>query len=228
MSYIENTMIEKKNTSGISGKGSRFIRKDRNSRNQDFHDLILTPYENLLALLGIIMYIIVFIITIPILLYKFKFITFLKLYFLNTDQVATVISFHEGVFKHIFKYIYNDTGPFIGFLSQSLINWSVLMGLFYVVITESRKKTVNDALSKLGFMLFLTYLLPGRYLIKLQEWFYNKIGGKYIYNKFDINGLYTILFGFCLVISTIIIEDIMVKNFSGNVKHFLDTLFKTI
>ena len=63
------------------------------------------------------MYIIVFIITIPILLYKFKFITFLKLYFLNTDQVATVISFHEGAFKHIFKYIYNDTGPFMRFIS---------------------------------------------------------------------------------------------------------------
>lgn len=228
MSYIENTMIERKYTSGISGKGSKFIRKDTNSRNQDFQDLILTPYENYRAILGILIYIIVFIITIPMMLYKLNLMTFLKLYFLNTDQLATVISFHEGMFKNIFKYIYNDTGPLIGYLSQSLINWSVLMGLFYVIITESRKKTVNDALSKLGFMLFITYLLPSRYLIKLQEWFYRKIARKHMYNNIDMIGLYTILFGLSLIIVTISIENFLVKNFSGKVKHLLDWFFKSI
>ena len=112
MSYIENTMIERKYTSGISGKGSKFIRKDINSRNQDHHDVILTQYENYRAILGIIIYIIVFIITIPMMLYKLNLMTFLKLYFLNTDQIATVISFDKGLFKNIFKYIYNDTGKF--------------------------------------------------------------------------------------------------------------------
>jgi len=228
MSYIENTMIEKKNTSGISGKGSRFIRKDTNSRNQDFHDIILTQYENYRAILGIIIYIIVFIITIPMMLYKLNLMTFLKLYFLNTDQIATVVSFDKGIFKNIFKYIYNDTGPLIGYLSQSLINWTVLMGLFYVIITESRKKTVNDGLSKLGFMLFITYLLPSRYLIKLQEWFYRKIGKKHMYNNIDMSGLYTILFGLFLVTVTVSIEDFLVKNFSGKVKHLLDWFFKFI
>lgn len=228
MSYIENTMIERKYTSGISGKGSKFIRKDRNSRNQDHQDVILTPYENFRAILGIIIYITVFIITIPMMLYKLNLMTFLKLYFLNTDQIATVVSFDKGIFKNIFKYIYNDTGPLIGYLSQSLINWTVLMGLFYVIITESRKKTVNDALSKLGFMLFITYLLPSRYLIKLQEWFYRKIGRKHMYDNIDINGFYTILFGLSLVIVTISIEDFLVKNFSGKVKLLLDWFFKSI
>ena len=228
MSYIENTMIERKYTSGISGKGSKFIRKDINSRNQDHHDVILTQYENYRAILGIIIYIIVFIITIPMMLYKLNLMTFLKLYFLNTDQIATVVSFDKGIFKNIFKYIYNDTGPLIGYLSQSLINWTVLMGLFYVIITESRKKTVNDALSKLGFMLFITYLLPSRYLIKLQEWFYRKIGRKHMYDNIDINGFYTILFGLSLVTVTISIEDFLVKNFSGKVKLLLDWLFKSI
>lgn len=228
MSYIENTMIERKYTNGISGKGSKFIRKDVNSRNQDHHDVILTQYENYRAILGIIIYIIVFIITIPMMLYKLNLMTFLKLYFLNTDQIATVVSFDKGIFKNIFKYIYNDTGPLIGYLSQSLINWTVLMGLFYVIITESRKKTVNDALSKLGFMLFITYLLPSRYLIKLQEWFYRKIGKKHMYNNIDMSGLYTILFGLSLVTVTISIEDFLVKNFSGKVKLLLDWLFKTI
>lgn len=228
MSYIENTMIERKYTSGISGKGSKFIRKDINSRNQDHHDVILTQYENYRAILGIIIYIIVFIITIPMMLYKLNLMTFLKLYFLNTDQIATVVSFDKGIFKNIFKYIYNDTGPLIGYLSQSIINWSVLMGLFYVIITESRKKTVNDALSKLGFMLFITYLLPSRYLIKLQEWFYTKIGRKHMYNNIDINGLYTILFGLFLVTVTISVEDIAIRKFSGNIKQLLDWGLKVI
>ena len=221
MNYIENT-------SRISSTGSKFIRKDSNSRSQAYNDVSLTQFEQNRAILGIIIYITVFIIIIPLILYKLQFLTFLKLYFLNTDLIATVISFDKGIFKNIFKYIYNDTGPVIGYLSQSLINWTVLMGLFYVIITESRKKTVNDALSKLGFMLFITYLLPSRYLIKLQEWFYRKIGRKHMYDNIDINGFYTILFGLSLVTVTISIEDFLVKNFSGKVKLLLDWLFKSI
>jgi hypothetical protein len=228
MNTIQPIISKPGYTSGISGPGSKFIRQDANSRNQDYHDIHLTRYEQIRAIVGLLIYIIIFIIIIPITLYKLGYTTFLKLYFLNTDLLATTISYDKGIFRNIFKYIYNDTGPLIGFISQSLINWTVLMGLFYLIITESRKKPVNVALSKVGFMLFITYLLPSRFIIKLQEWFYNFIGSKKEYNNVDINGIITILFGFILVFLVIGFEDFIVEHFSNPAKKILDYFFKVL
>ncbi len=228
MNTIKPIPSNREYTSGISGPGSKYIRRDPNSRNQDYQDVHLTTYEQIRAIVGLLIYVTIFIIIIPITLYKLGYTTFLKLYFLNTDLLATTISYDKGIFRNIFKYIYNDTGPLIGFLSQSLINWTVLMGLFYLIITESRKKPVNDALSKVAFMLFITYLLPSRFIIKLQEWFYNYTGGKKTYHNIDINGIFTILFGFVLVILVIGLEDFIVEHFSNSAKKILDNIFKVL
>ena len=228
MNISEKTINERSYTSGVEGPASKLVRRDPNSRNQDYHDIKLTNYEQMRAIIGIIIYISIFIILIPIILYKLGFTNFLKLYFLNTDLIATTISYDKGIFKNIFKYIYNDTGPLIGFMSQSIINWFVLMGLFYLIITESRKKPVTDALSKVGFMLFITYLLPSRFIIKLQEWFYSYTGGKNAYYNIDITGIITILFGLILVILVISFEDLIVKHFSRYAKNLLDYIFKVL
>ena len=42
------------------------------------------------------------------------------------------------------------------FLSQSIINWSVLMGLFFIIATEAKKKQITTVLSKVAFILFIT------------------------------------------------------------------------
>ena len=228
MNAIQPITFDRGFTSGVSGPGSKFVRRDPNSRNQDYQDVHLTLYEQLRAILGLLIYVTIFIILVPIIVYKLGYTSFLKLYFLNTDLLATTISYDKGIFRNIFKYIYNDTGPLIGFLSQSLINWTVLMGLFYLIITESRKKPVNDALSKVAFMLFITYLLPSRFIIKLQEWFYNYSGGKKEYYNIDINGIITILFGLVLVILVIGFEDFVVEHFSDSVKKILDYIFKVL
>lgn len=228
MNTIQPLPSNRGSTTGISGPGSKFISRDANSRNQDHHDVHLNTYEQIRAIIGLIIYVTIFIIIIPITLYKLGYIKFLKLYFLNTDLLATVISYDKGIFKNIFKYIYNDTGPLIGFLSQTLINWTVLMGLFYLIITESRKKPVNDALSKVGFMLFITYLLPSRFIIKLQEWFYNYSRVKITYHNIDINGIFTMLFGLVLVILVIGFEDLIIKYFSNSAKKLLNYIFKVI
>jgi hypothetical protein len=228
MNITEKTINDRPYTSGVEGTASKLVRRDPNSRNQDYHDIKLSNYEQIRAIIGIIIYVSIFIILIPIILYKLGFTNFLKLYFLNTDLIATTISYDKGIFKNIFKYIYNDTGPLVGFMSQSIINWFVLMGLFYLIITESRKKPVNDALSKVGFMLFITYLLPSRFIIKLQEWFYGYAGGKDTYYNIDITGIITILFGLILVILVIGFEDLIVKHFSFYAKKLLDYIFKVL
>lgn len=210
------------------GQGCRFIRRDINSRNQEHHDVYLTNREKMVAILGVIIYVTLFIVIIPITLYKVGFTTFLKLYFLNTDLIATVISFDKGIFKNLFKYLYNDTGPFIGFISQSIINWSVLMGLFFIIATEAKKKQITTVLSKVAFILFITYLLPGRYIIKLQEWFYNFVNQKTTNYNIKLSGILSILFGFILVILLITFEDYSIYFLSDYVKKIFDNIFKLL
>lgn len=221
-------ILEKQPTSGIKGPGSKFIRRDPNSRNQDHHHVHLTIYENLRALFALIIYITIFIVIIPILLHKNGFTNFLKVYFLNTDLIATTISFDKGIFKNLFKYLYNDTGPLVGFISQSIINWLVLMGLFYIILTEGKKQSVSESLSKVGFILFITYLLPSRFLIKFQEDFYKKIGGKKYFNDININGLFTIIFGLCMVFMLIMFENFIIDTFSHSFKEKIEYVLMTI
>ena len=208
--------------------GARYIKRDRNSRNQDHHDKKLTNKQKVQGLLGLIIFISVFIILIPLGMYKLGFVTLAKLYFVNTDLIATTISFDKGPFRNIFKYLYNDTGPFIGYLSQNLINWSVLLGLFYIMINESKKEKISSPLSKVAFILLITYLLPGRYIIKLQEEYYKYAGGRKMFKGYDLTGIKTVLLGFTVVFLLISFEDFCIHKFSKRVENIIDKLFKFI
>ena len=126
-------------------------------------------------------------------------VNFWKLYFVNTDMIATIISFDKGPFANIFKYLYNDTGPLIGFISQSVINWSVLIGLFYIMLSEGRNKKVSEGLSKIAFILFITYLLPGRFIVSWMEDFYRFLVG-ILHNQGINAGLITMVIGLVFAI----------------------------
>ena len=222
----ENSKIKQK-IKHLHGPGSKFIKMDPHSRKKDHYDTQLTYSEKMTAIKGTIFYIIIFIITIPYILYKLGLNDFLKLYFVNTDLLATVISFDKGNFKDIFKYLYNDTSPFIGFLSQSFINWSVLMGLFFITISETCKKPKSYTLSKIAFILIITYLLPSRYLVKMQNEIYYFLTNKLLFTK-KITGILTILIGIILAMLIIGLENIVIFLFSDKLKKIIDYLFKII
>ena len=170
----------------------------------------------------------VFIILIPLGMYKLGFVTLAKLYFVNTDLIATIISFDKGPFRNIFKYLYNDTGPFIGYISQTLINWSVLIGLFALVLHEYKKGHISAPLSKVAFILLITYLLPGRYLIKLQEEYYRYAGGRKMFNGYDITGIKAIILGFLILILLISFEDFCIHKFAKYVQKIIHRIIKFI
>lgn len=217
-----------KPTSGLAGAGSKYVKRNINSRNQDHHDKKLTNKQRIQGVLGLIIFICVFIILIPLGMYKLGLVTLAKLYFVNTDLVATTISFDKGPFRNIFKYLYNDTGPFIGYLSQNLINWSVLLGLFYIMLHEYKKGHISSPLSKVSFILLITYLLPGRYIIKLQEEYYKYAGGRKMFNGYDITGIKSVLLGFLIVILLISFEDFCIHTFSKRVEKIIDKIIKFI
>lgn len=188
----------------------------------------LTKNEKITALLGTIIYIIVFIITIPIILYKFGFTTLMKIYIINTDLIATAISFKDGPFKNIFKYLYNNSNPFIGYMSQNIINLSVLLGIFYIRLSESKTENFYVSLSKLTLILSITYLFPGRFILDSQNKFYNYIGEQQFWNGYEINGIKTVLLGLFITLLLITIEDLSIRYFSNNLAQFFNSMHKLI
>jgi hypothetical protein len=204
------------------------MNSDYLSKKKNSNSLYLSKNEQNIAILGTFIYITVFIIIIPIILYKSGLSTLVKIYFVNTDLLATALSFHKGPFQNIFKYLYNNTEPFIGYFSQNIINLTVLLGLFYIRLEQSKKESISSSLSKISFILLITYLLPGRYIIKLQDDYYNNIGGKLFWNGYDINGIKTLLFGLFIVISLILLENLSIRYLSHHLEKIIDNFFKII
>jgi hypothetical protein len=191
-------------------------------------NILLTKNEKITAILGTTIYILFFIIIIPIILYKLNFTNLLKIYIINTDLISIVISYHKGPFQNIFKYLYNNTDPFIGYLSQNIINLSVLTSLFYIRLIESKKENIYVSISKITLILLITYLLPGRYIIKIQDYFYNYLGKEQFWNAYNINGIISVFIGLFIVFLLISFEAFSVYYLSNSFAKFINNLSQII
>jgi len=143
---------EKKNTRGIVNLNQTIQKKS--TINYDFQ------------FLGLVLFFSIFIIFIPILLYKRKYHTILEGYMPNIDLLATALSWHGGPYD-MWKDLYPATPVTkYGFLSQSFINYTALIGLTYIIAREA--KMTNNIIKgwSMGFvMLLMTYLLPSNLTI---------------------------------------------------------------
>ena len=112
---------------------------------------------------GFAIFVLIFIIAIPILLLKNKKYNLLETYMPNIDLIATVITWHGGPYK-IWEHLYPPTPLTIyGFSSQTLINYMALLGLTYIVIRETKRTNSIIKGWALAFvMLLMTYLLPSQ------------------------------------------------------------------
>ena len=122
--------------------------------------------------IGIIFFIIVFVITIPTLLYKLNLHTILEVYMPNFDLLATALSFQDGALGNpYFQELYGeDNENFLGWGSTLFINYLSLLGLTYLV---ARRVYITKSLRKgwaIGFvMLLLTYLIPNIFITFFQN-----------------------------------------------------------
>ena len=129
---------------------------------------------------GIFIYIVIFVITIPILLYRYGFNELLEVYMPNFDLLATAVSFGGGPGNtRIFQELYNpNSQSLLGKISTLFINYLSLLGLTYLV---ARRVNLTKSLAKgwgIGFvMLLLTYLIPNAIIAETQhkfaEYFFN-------------------------------------------------------
>jgi len=124
---------------------------------------------------GLLIYIAVFVITVPTILYKFGFKNILEVYLPNLDLLARAISFNNGpIGLPIFAELYDrKANSLLGYLSALFINYASLLGLTYLI---SRRVKLTKSLLKgwgIGFiMLIFTYLLPNEMIAHVQ----NKLG----------------------------------------------------
>lgn len=145
--------------------------------------------ETHLQYLGLIFFIVVFAICIPYIIYKCKMYEFLTMYFPNLDLIATCLNFQGGPFDlNIFKYLYSDSGPTIGYLSLNIIGVLSMMGVLAVLFKKTEylmKKGSDNIMSKVMstgmIMLIITFFFPNRYIRIFNEYVYSLL------NKFLIN-----------------------------------------
>jgi hypothetical protein len=149
---------------------------------------------NYQTILGLFIFIIIFMILIPLLLIHFKFYNFLHVYMPNFDLLATSMSWDNGPGgrnNRLFQSLYNRTKPksMMGLISTTFINFVSLVGLIFLLIKtyiehsnkqinkktnkKTNKKFVSDALVNTletgMIMLLITYLLPNPIITQIQE-----------------------------------------------------------
>lgn len=137
-------------------------------------------------IMGIICFIIVFVITIPTLLYKLNFQEILEVYMPNFDLLATAVSFQDGTLGNPYlQELYGkDSENFLGWGSTLFINYLSLLGLTYLV---ARRVYITKSLRKgwaIGFvMLLLTYLVPNIFITFFQNKASDFIQNTFLSNK---------------------------------------------
>ena len=169
-------------------------------------------------LIGFLIYLIFFVISIPYLLYTFGYHHILEFYMPNFDLIATSISFQGGPGKYkIFSELYNNGSDiFLGVFSSSFINYISLMGMSYLVIRRAKKSNSYSTGLCIGLiMLLITYLLPNQIIKTIQ----NKIAKKINFFKKEKSSQYPytlyiliICIGFIISILFIILERFLINH----------------
>ena len=159
-------------------------------------------------------FVLIFIIAIPILLLKNKKYNLLETYMPNIDLIATVITWHGGPYK-IWEHLYPPTPLTIyGFSSQTLINYMALLGLTYIVIRETKRTNSIIKGWALAFvMLLMTYLLPSQLIS------YTMDKTSELLNQSNLSKIIVLISGFLITGLIIISEAYILKNYKTRIEH---------
>ncbi len=163
--------------------------------------------------LGWVIFVIVFIITIPYLLFTNKYYSILEAYLPNLDLIATVLTWQNGpynIWNHFYPSpIYN----YYGYFSQTIINYMALLGLTFIITRETKKTgSMIKGWSMAFVMLLMTYLLPAQFISMFMDYSadYLKIQNQVI------KDIVIALIGFIITIGVISTEAYILKNY-GNI-----------
>ena len=182
---------------------------------------------------GTFIYIIIFVILIPIILIKHNYLEILTAYIPNIDMIAAILGYNGGpnIFnmENMWLYLYNPSNfTIFGFISTNIMNYFALLGATLLIsYTTYKSKSWKKGWSMAFIMLFLTYLAPGNLLVILQE-----ILGNFLESNFKVESqsnllyLLVVLFGLMISISIILLESTMIKHFQPSIIRFITWTIK--
>ena len=230
MSYILNN--DMKNDENKKKKQKKSIEDELNKFNYERAEIADFEFKNRKKLrkeiLGLLVYILVFGITIPYFLYKYNKIEILEAYLPNLDLIANILGYSKGPFGDIFEDLYNLNKVQISIIA---INYFALLGVtFLIALKTLRTKSLIDGWSSAFIMLLATYLVPGNPLSYLLYVF-----GKNIASVSDVlkvgtflNWLVTVIFGTIIAVMVIMFESLLISNFGNFIKTVLRKYFPSI
>ena len=171
------------------------------------------------TVVGFILYFIIFVILIPVILFKSQMYGILEAYMPNVDLIATVISWHGGPLK-LWDHLYPPSPVTIyGFYSQTIINYISLLGLTYIITRETQRTgSMARGWSMAFIMLLMTYLLPGQFISWIMDKTNDLISNYFKFNFISSNSIVVIM-GFFLVTIIIASEAHILHNFKKNLEH---------
>ena len=192
------------------------------NRGRTFFDYYLKYFEDeniVKHIIGFAVYFVIFVVTIPVLLYKNSYFNVLEAYLPNVDLVANLISFNgQKYFSEYFKELYVPSPTTMyAFLSQSFINYFALLGVTYIIASESVKtRNIFEGWSMGFVMLLMTYLLPSPFISDVMERINRVLVDdpkfKWIYNAGANTNWYLSMFaGLMLTIGIILLEGNVIK-----------------
>lgn len=184
---------------------------------------------------GTFIFIILFVILIPMLLIKYDNLELLTAYFPNIDMIATIFGYNGGpnIFnmENMWLYLYNPSNfTLFGFISTTVMNYFALLGATLLIsYTTYKSKSWKKGWSMAFIMLFLTYLAPGNLIVMLQDAF-----GKFLESTFNLvdqsnlHYLFVVLFGFMFSASIILLESNVIKHTQPSIINFINWTIKKL
>ena len=176
--------------------------------------------------LGVVVYIIIFVIIIPYTMVRNNVSEEIILaYVPNVDILATVLGYDGGPFSNIWRYLYNPSNLTIfGFISTNLMNYFALLGVTFTVAWQTHKhKSWIRGWSAAFIFLLCTYLVPGNPIVLLQNWVAKYIKGAWGIGDNESALRYALVVGFGLILSVciIFIESVIIKSTRSPIEHVI-------
>jgi len=184
---------------------------------------------------GTFIYIIIFVILIPILFIKYDYLELLTAYFPNIDMIATILGYNGGpnIFnmENMWLYLYNPSNfTLFGFISTNIMNYFALLGATLLIsYTTYKSKSWKKGWSMAFIMLFLTYLAPGNIIVILQDIFGNFLESNFNFvDQSNLLYLFVVLFGFMFAASIILLESNVIKHLQPSIIRFITWTIKNL
>jgi len=175
-------------------------------------------------MLGLLVFVLIFAIIVPAILYKLKLLKILAVYFPNLDIIATILSYDAGFKDTLFSNLYNTQCKFntekhkVYSVSEIIINYLSLMGLFFVVFLLS-KNDVYKGLSYASIMLLMTYMLPNQII---------EVVLNYIHDAYKLNVVHVVLVGMVIMGLIIGVEHLILENFLDILRRFFKMIVEDV